>query len=166
MQRWSTRRAILIGGSIAGALDILFAITFAYTNGAPPQRLLQTVASGVLGQASYSGGWAAAALGLVLHFLMSYAFAAAYILASRHIHILRRNPLLAGAVYGALVLFFMRLVVLPLSAFPHPVSFKPLATTLDLLSHMFLFGLPIALAATVSQPRPLGENAGAAAKNA
>ena len=42
----------------------------------------------------------------------------------------------------------MRLVVLPLSAFPHPVSFKPLAAGLDLLSHMFLFGLPIALAAS------------------
>ena len=41
----------------------------------------------------------------------------------------------------------MRLVVLPLSAFPHPVSFKPLSAGLDLLSHMFLFGLPIALAA-------------------
>ena len=41
----------------------------------------------------------------------------------------------------------MRLVVLPLSAFPHPVTFKPLSASLDLLSHMFLFGVPIALAA-------------------
>jgi hypothetical protein len=40
----------------------------------------------------------------------------------------------------------MRLVVLPASAFPFPVTFKPLATTLDLLSHTFLFGVPIALA--------------------
>ena len=147
MQRRSTQRVIVLGGSIAGALDILFAIAFAYTNGAPPQRLLQTVASGALGQASYSGGWATAALGLALHLMMSYAFAAAYVLASLRIEILRRNPVLAGALYGALVLFFMRCVVLPLSAFPHPVSFKPLATTLDLLSHMFLFGVPIALAA-------------------
>jgi len=39
----------------------------------------------------------------------------------------------------------MRLLVLPLSAYPHPVTFKPLATALDLLSHMFLFGAPIAM---------------------
>jgi hypothetical protein len=37
----------------------------------------------------------------------------------------------------------MRLVVLPLSAFPRPVTFKPLATVMDLASHIFLFGLPI-----------------------
>jgi uncharacterized membrane protein YagU involved in acid resistance len=154
MQSWSLRRAILVGGSVAGVLDILFAITFAYTNGAPPQRLLQTVASGLLGQPAYEGGWPAAMLGLTAHFLMSYAYAAVYVLASRRFELLRRNPVLAGAVFGALVLLFMRLVVLPLSAFPHPVSFKPLATTLDLMSHMFLFGVPIALAArkAVSMP--------------
>jgi hypothetical protein len=53
----------------------------------------------------------------------------------------------AGAIFGLVVFLAMRLVVLPLSAFPHPVSFKPLAAGLDLFSHMFLFGLPIALAA-------------------
>jgi hypothetical protein len=42
----------------------------------------------------------------------------------------------------------MRLVVLPLSAFPFPVRFKPLNTVLDLMSHMFFFGVPIAVAAS------------------
>jgi hypothetical protein len=54
----------------------------------------------------------------------------------------------AGAVFGVLVFLCMRLIVLPLSAFPRPVSFEPLASTLDLLSHMFLFGVPIAAAAS------------------
>jgi uncharacterized membrane protein YagU involved in acid resistance len=147
MQHWSWRRAVLVGGSIAGALDILFAISFAYFNGVPPQRLLQTVASGVLGEAAYSGGAVAAALGLGLHFFISYLLAGAYVLASRRIQLLTRNALLAGAIFGIAVLLLMRLVVLPLSAFPHPVSFKPLATALDLLSHMLLFGIPISLAA-------------------
>lgn len=147
MQKWSWQRAVLVGGSIAGALDILFAISFAYSNGVPPQRLLQTVASGVLGEASYSGGWAAAVLGLGLHFLIAYLLASVYVLASRHIALLTRNALVMGALFGFAVLLFMRLVVLPLSAFPHPVNFKPLSTALDLLSHMLLFGVPIALAA-------------------
>ena len=50
----------------------------------------------------------------------------------------------------------MRLVVLPLSAFPHPVSFKPLSAGLDLLSHVFFFGLPIALAAARAIRPPPG----------
>jgi hypothetical protein len=147
MQKWSVQRAVLVGGSIGGLGDIIFAISFAYSNGVVPQRLLQTVASGALGKAAYDGGWGAAALGLGLHFVIAFLFAAAYVLASRAIPFLVRKPVLAGALFGFGVLFFMRLVVLPLSAFPHPVSFKPLGTSLDLLSHMFLFGVPIALAA-------------------
>jgi uncharacterized membrane protein YagU involved in acid resistance len=156
--QWSFRSAVLVGGLIAGALDILFAITFAYVEGGvPPMSLLQTVASGVLGKASYEGGAGAAALGLALHFLISLLFAAAYVLASRRIEVLTKHPVIAGAVFGIGVFLVMRLVVLPLSAFPHPVRFRPLASVLDLLSHMFLFGVPIALAAlkaSVAQQRP------------
>jgi uncharacterized membrane protein YagU involved in acid resistance len=148
MQQWSVRSAVLIGGLIAGALDILFAITFAYVEGGvSPISLLQTVASGVLGEASYQGGVGAAAFGLALHFLISLLLAAAYVLASQRIGVLTKHPVVAGALFGIGVFLLMRLVVLPLSAFPHPVRFRPLASVLDLLSHMFLFGVPIALAA-------------------
>jgi hypothetical protein len=54
--------------------------------------------------------------------------------------------LLAAIVFGAVVFLSMRLIVLPLSAYPRPVTFKPLATVLDGLSHMLLFALPIVLA--------------------
>ncbi|MGH8251542.1 MAG: hypothetical protein ACREVI_12735 [Steroidobacteraceae bacterium] len=146
MQQWSARRAILIGGLVAGLLDIAFAITFAHFNGTTPLSLLQTVASGLLGKAAYAGGVAASALGLGLHFLIAFLLAGAYYLASQRIRFLTQSPFLAGVLFGIFVFFLMRLVVLPLSAFPHPVSFKPLATVLDLLSHMLLFGVPIALA--------------------
>jgi uncharacterized membrane protein YagU involved in acid resistance len=139
-------RAVIVGGSIAGALDILFAITFAAANGVPAMRLLQTVASGLLGEDAYAGGWPVAALGLAAHFALSYLWAALFVAAAARRPRLAEKPALAGALFGILVFFTMRLVVLPLSAFPHPVSFKPLAAGLDLLSHMFLFGLPIALA--------------------
>ncbi|HEY6644637.1 hypothetical protein [Povalibacter sp.] len=91
MNQWSARRAVLVGGSIAGALDIAFAISFADFNGVPPDRLLQTVASGVLGESAYAGGAAAAALGLGLHFFMSYMMAGAYVLASGRIGFLTRH---------------------------------------------------------------------------
>jgi hypothetical protein len=56
---------------------------------------------------------------------------------------LTQKPLLSVIVFGSLVFFTMRLVVLPLSAYPYPVSFKPLSATLDWLSHVFLFAGPI-----------------------
>lgn len=139
--------AVAVGGSIAGVLDILFAISFAAYRGTPPTGLLQAVASGVLGKEAYAGGVPVAALGLLFHFSMSYLWAGAFVIASRHVRALVQRPLICGILFGVLVFLTMRLVVLPLSAFPHELSFMTLGAGLDLLSHMFLFGVPIALAA-------------------
>jgi uncharacterized membrane protein YagU involved in acid resistance len=139
--------AVLPGGFIGGALDIVFAISFAAYNGVGPVRLLQTVASGVLGTAAFAGGVPTAALGLALHFALSLLWATIFLGLALLAPALVRHPLATGVVFGIGVFLAMRLVVLPLSAFPYPVSFKPLATTLDVLSHMLLFGVPIAVAA-------------------
>lgn len=146
MKQRSGLWAVAVGGSIAGALDILFAISFAAYRGTAPTGLLQTVASGLLGKDAYSGGVPVAGSGLLLHFAMSYVWASVFLFASRHIRMLVQQPIVSGVLFGIVVFLTMRLVVLPLSAFPHPISFKPLATALDLLSHMFLFGVPIAWA--------------------
>ena len=138
--------AVLLGGSIAAVLDITFAISFAAYNGATPVRLLQTVASGLLGTAAFTGGVPAAALGLALHFGMSILWAGAFLVLAKSIPALTLRPVVSGILFGALVFVSMRFVVLPLSAFPYPVTFKPLATALDFLSHTLLFGVPIALA--------------------
>jgi hypothetical protein len=151
MQRHAAIRAIVVGGFIAGTLDMLFAISFSAWYGVPAMRVLQSVASGVMGKAAYSGGAPVAALGLALHLGMACAFAGAFFLASRRVAFLVRRPVLSGAMFGVMVYLVMWFVVLPLSAFPHPIRFKPVATILELMSHMFLFGVPIALAASRAQ---------------
>jgi uncharacterized membrane protein YagU involved in acid resistance len=138
--------AMLVGGTIAGLLDILFAISFAGYNDVPPIRLLQTVASGLFGDAAFSGGVPMAILGLVLHFGMSFIWASIFLVLAKRLPSLALHPIFSGILFGIVVFFTMRLVVLPLSAFPRPVTFKLLSTTLDLLSHTLLFGVPIALA--------------------
>lgn len=147
MTQRSVAWAVCVGGLIAGTLDILFAISWAGYNGLPPMRLLQTVASGLFGNAAFDGGSTMAAWGLGLHFFLSFIWAALFVMLARRIPLLAMRPVLCGIVFGVVVFLTMRLVVLPLSAFPRPVSFKPLATVLDLLSHTLLFGVPIALAA-------------------
>jgi hypothetical protein len=140
-------RATVIGGLAGGAGDILFAIAFAVIHGRTPVWLLQTVATGLLGPAAYDNGVPAALLGLVGHFAMSLLWAALFVAAASRVPQLVAKPWLSGPAYGVLVFLAMRLIVLPLSAFPYPVSFKLESAGPDLLSHMFLFGLPIALAA-------------------
>jgi hypothetical protein len=140
--------ALFTGGLIAGTLDIFFAISLAHYNGMPAMRLLQTVASGALGKAAFSGGLATAAIGLALHFVLSCLWAAVFLGAAWRLPVLLRRPLVSGIVFGIAVFLTMRLVVLPLSAFPFPVRFKLVSSILDLLSHMLLFGVPIAVAAS------------------
>lgn len=145
----TARRAffgILFGGLVAGACDLTYAITFYAVQGAKPIRIPQSIASGLLGRASYEGGWISAALGVTLHFFIAFCAAALYYLASRKIEVLLRWAPLCGAIYGAAIYFFMRWVVLPLSAAPHFKS-TPLSDWTDFAVHVFLIGLPIALLA-------------------
>jgi uncharacterized membrane protein YagU involved in acid resistance len=144
-------KAILLGGVIGATLDIAYAFSFFGWQGVSPVRILQSIASGVLGAASFTGGNATAALGLVLHYMIAIAAAAVFYAASGWFKWLVRHPVIGGAVFGVGVYAFMNLVVLPLSAVPRRPSFVPLAFATDLLSHMFLFGVPIALCARAAR---------------
>jgi uncharacterized membrane protein YagU involved in acid resistance len=137
-------RAILLGGAVAGAADILYAFAFFGARGAPPERILQSIASGLLGQTAYAGGTATALLGLVLHFGIATVAAATFVLASRRLPGLVRHPFLAGAAFGLGVFVVMNFVVVPLSAFPRKVTWPPLVLATSLAVHMYGVGVPIA----------------------
>ncbi|HET9446624.1 MAG TPA: hypothetical protein VFO35_10215 [Steroidobacteraceae bacterium] len=151
MRRYSPGIAILVGGLIAGTLDILYAIGFSAWRGTPPQTLLQFVASGLLGPASFEGGNATAALGLLLHYLMMLLIAAIFYGLSRQLPSLVRKPFVWGPVFGFLVYWVMNLVVMQLSATPNKWRFVPISFATGIVVHMFFIGLPIAWAAARSR---------------
>jgi uncharacterized membrane protein YagU involved in acid resistance len=107
--------------------------------------MLQSIASGLLGLDSYNRGLKTAALGVVLHFIIATGAAAVFYAASRKLTFLVRQPIISGLIYGIAVYFFMNLVVLPLSAFPHKVTFPLSSLIIGLVVHMLCVGLPIAL---------------------
>lgn len=143
--------AILWGGLIAGLIDITYAIGFSATRGVPPIRILQSVASGLLGSSSYQGGATTATLGLILHFVLMLIIAAIFYFASTRLRFLVARPIWWGALYGFLVYWVMNLVVLPLSAFPSQVKFVPILLITSLIVHAFGIGVPIALASRKAQ---------------
>jgi uncharacterized membrane protein YagU involved in acid resistance len=138
-------KTILLAGVIAGVLDIVAAVVTTVLRDRPPMRMLQSIASGVLGQNSYNGGIKTASLGLVLHFIIATGWAAVFYLASRKLTFLVRQPIISGLLYGIFVFCIMNLVVLPLSAFPHKVSFSLSSVIIGVTVLMFCIGLPIAL---------------------
>jgi|SRR5215472_12049905 len=138
--------AIIVGGLIAGTFDITFAFLFYGHYGVSAPRVLQSVASGLLGRNAFTGGIKVMALGLGLHYLIALIWAAIYFGASRVLAGLARLALLWGPIYGAFIYGAMNKIVLPLSAAPFKPSFAWRMLIPALLIHMFGIGLPIALA--------------------
>jgi len=145
-----TRRSLLLGTLAVGTLDILDAfIFFGLRSHAKPERILQSIAAGLLGKASFTGGAASAALGLVLHYFIAFCIVGVYLAASRRITVLREFPLVFGPLYGLAAYAVMNYVVIPLSAAGTGKITIAAAAVLanGLAIHMLGIGLPAALAA-------------------
>jgi len=143
-------RTILFAGLLAGALDITAAFLVYGLRGVRPVRILQSVASGLLGVTAYKGGLGTAALGTLLHFFIAVVAAGVYYAASRKLGVLVRQPVLSGVLYGVLVYLFMNHVVLPLSAVPKRPFVLSMAAVMVVI-HMICVGLPIALVVSRSR---------------
>jgi hypothetical protein len=141
----SAWKGILAGGVIAGVLDIIFAFVFYGRRGTPPVRILQSIASGLLGKKAFDGGAGTAALGAVFQLIIPTVAAAAYYGFDRALPVVRKHPVACGILYGIVIYGFMNFVVLPLSAIPWKPKFPVETLVPALLAHMFLVGLPIAL---------------------
>lgn len=167
--------AILLGGLVAGALDIIYAFIVygPMSYGLTPEGVLQSVAAGWIGRdASRAGGMETALLGLGTHFMIATVMAAVYVLAAQNMRALTKSPLLWGLLYGLVLYVAMNYVVGPLSAagaaghFPADIaealerlqtSFSKVRPAYDpdypwmipgtIFTHTVLVGMPIALIA-------------------
>ncbi len=136
--------AVLWAGFACGILDITAALVVYGYLGLKPMRLLQGIASGLLGPKAFDGGLATPLPGLLCHFVIAFGAATVYFVASRALHVLVDQAVVFGALYGVAVYFFMNRIVLPLSAAAkRPFSFKLMI--IGVVIHIFCVGLPISL---------------------
>jgi hypothetical protein len=136
---------VLTGGLVAGTFDITYACTFWWLKrGVLPTRVLQSVASGVLGDASFTAGRRSALLGLALHYFIATSMAVTYYLFARRWSDLWHKPWVFGPLYGVLLYGIMNYIVVPLSA-ANPGSRNLLWVLLSIAVHAFLIGTPCAL---------------------
>lgn len=146
-------QALLFGGLTVGTLDILDAFIFnGVRSGVSPTRILQFIASGVLGRESFNGGAATAALGLLLHYFIAFVVVAVYLFASQRLPVLARQPFVFGPLYGLAVHLVMHYAVVPLSAVTRGPGPMPLVVHVNQwLIHAFGVGLVTALFARASR---------------
>jgi len=143
MKRPRALPTIALAGLIAGILDITSAFVIAEIKGTGSSRMLQGIASGLLGQRSFEGGMTTAGLGLAIHFLIAFTAAAVFYAASRKFSSLTQHAVVSGLLYGIAIYIFMYWIVVPL-VFPnarHSISRDVTAVII----HIVLIGLPIAL---------------------
>jgi len=106
--------------AIADGLEPIIA-NFNRLGWSAPRRVFQSVASGVLGRASFDGGTSTALLGVALHFTIALIWTSIYALVVRRLGIVQRlaattgGLLIVGAIYGATIWLSMDYIVIPLS---------------------------------------------------
>ena len=138
---------VLYGGLVVGILDGLFALIFyGLILGVKPLRIFQSVASGLLGKASFEGGVPTFLLGILLHFVVASCIAAVYYVASLKLPVLIDRAVTCGLIYGLVAYLVMNYVVIPLSA-ASSGRFSLRTFLPAFIGHAFLVGLPIALLA-------------------
>jgi hypothetical protein len=134
----SLLKPILIGGAVAGILDITSAFI---TGGAQVPR---GIAGGLLGPSVRNstgiGEWI---LGLAIHFFIAFSAATVYSLASRILPFLKHHFVVCGMFYGIAVFLVMYLVVMPLCAFHFRGPYTLHGLIQGIVVHMLLIGLPI-----------------------
>jgi hypothetical protein len=133
----------LLAGSLAAALDIVYAFLW-LAPARTPVWVLQSVASGWLGKEAFAGGAPAAALGLASHFGICIVAAGIFGAVASKVAMLRSRWVLCGALFGVGVYLVMNFVVLPLSAFPFKLSYPLPVLAQGFVSHAILVGIPVA----------------------
>ena len=140
-------QAIVAGGFLAAVLDAANAlVAYKLAFGMSPLAIYQFVASGMLGQAAFSGGVGTALVGVAVHLSVAFSASTVFVLASERLPSLRRDAVGWGLAFGVAVFGVMNLVVIPLSRIPASVPTLPLLVN-GVVGHALLVGLPIALAA-------------------
>jgi hypothetical protein len=153
---WSSLKAVLIGGLLAGAADMSYALLwFSGVKGVPWMKIPQSVAGGLIGKGSFDGGMGTVILGLGLHWLIALIWATVYVFVGRKfLPAILRQPIPFGLAYGAWIYFFMNWVVLPLDTMHTQPHFAPWSTWLTgLFVHMAGIGLAISISASKTEAR-------------
>jgi hypothetical protein len=131
---------------VVGALDISDAFIFYGLRGTSPTRILQGIASGVLGRDAFSMGHRSALLGLIFHFFIAFCATTVFLLASRKLP-LARHPFLSGTIFGIALYIVMNYIVLPLSK----IGLRPTPPLVPLINGVaaliVCIGIPLAFIA-------------------
>lgn len=151
----SPLKTITITWLIAGTLDLSMAITVwaLVLKKVTAGQILQGIASGVFGQAAFTGGNEMLLYGILFHYIIALCFTVAYFLVFPYIPFLKNQRIISGLLYGIFAWAWMRYVVLPFSNV-HQSPFNLANALISIAILMVCIGLPISLIVSRYYNRP------------
>jgi hypothetical protein len=131
----------IVAGTIGGALIDTFLV---FANHATYVQIWQFVASAIVGGVAFASP-NYAILGFAMHFAISIVWASIYAWAAfGPVPALARAPVIAGLLYGVVVMIGMTLVLIVNHVGPAGAP-DPGTLVKSLIAHTVFFGLPVAL---------------------
>ena len=138
---------LIAAGLTTGIIDGLFSSVAVVMYGSTIPRLFQGVASTLVGTSAFTGGARTAAVGILMHFGVAFAWSAVFIFGLMRLARIRailasgHGVVMVAAVYGPLIWLVMSLVVIPiLLAQPPNITFR---WWVQFFGHFLFVGLPI-----------------------
>jgi uncharacterized membrane protein YagU involved in acid resistance len=138
-------KAVLLTTLLAGTLDIISAhVDYTIRSGVFPTKMFYAIAGGAIGlETAFKGGAAVFALGVVIHYFISFSFTLFFFLVYPAVSRVSSNKYLHGLLYAIFVAHVMTFIVLPLTALPHKPFVFNMQYPIGILILTVVFGLPI-----------------------
>lgn len=140
-------KAVLLTTLVAGTLDIMAAhIDQIIRTGAFPHRMFYVIAAGAIGlKAAFSNGPAVIALGVFIHYFISFSFTLVFFLLYPAVTRVSKNKYVNILWYTLIVWLIMNFIVMPLTALPQKPFVFNMQQVTGFLILLVVFGLPIVL---------------------
>ncbi|HET7178955.1 MAG TPA: hypothetical protein VFI14_04485 [Chryseosolibacter sp.] len=137
-------KTILLTGISVGIIDGLAAMILTFArSGRSPVIVFQYIASGILGDAAFSDGFAATLLGVFCHFFIALTWSAVFFFLHPTISAFMKGKVEKSILYAIVIWTIMNLLVLPASAVDQgPVTASKILIGAGIL--VVAAGLPIA----------------------
>src|SRR5215213_5083749 len=113
-------KAVLLTTLVAGTLDIIAAhIHITIVTGQFPAKMFYVIAGHAIGiKTAFEGGPPVFALGLFIHYFISFSFTLFFFLVYPAVSKVLKNKYLVGLLYTLFAWLTMKFIVLPLTALP------------------------------------------------
>jgi hypothetical protein len=140
-------KAVLLTTLVAGTLDIIAAhVHRTILTGVFPLKMFYGIAAGAVGlKSALNGGPAIFALGVLIHYFISFSFTLFFFLLYPALSKVSLNKYLNGLLYALFVWLIMNFIVLPLTALPGKPFVLNIHQVIGFLILVVVFGLPISI---------------------